>query len=359
MTRPAYIHIDTDALVHNLACVRKQAPNSRVMAVIKANAYGCGIEQAGAALQAVSDAFAVCSIEEALTLRNTGITIPILLLEGFFQAEELSLICDNDLEIVVHHQAQVNALTHTELKKPVKIWLKLNTGMNRLGLLPEQFKAAWNQLNQSSGVMQPICLMTHFACADFKEDDITLKQIKCFEHFTKNLPGERSLANSAGILAWPQSHCDWVRPGIMLYGVSPFAEQNGYEYGLKPVMSFYSQLIAIQSLKKGDAIGYGRKWVCPEDMKIGVVACGYGDGYPRHAPNGTPVFVNEKRASLVGCVSMDMLTVNLCDHPDAKIGDHVELWGKKLPVEEIARHAGTIGYELLCQVTNRVRVSQP
>lgn len=355
MSRPATIRINTQALVHNLQCVRQQAPASKIMAVVKANGYGCGLEQVALALNDTTDGFAVCCIEEAIRIREVGIQTPIVLLEGFFTADELPLIVKYDFQVVIHHRYQLDILSQQKLSKPIRIWLKVNTGMHRLGVCPDEFKAFYEELQANPSIEQPINLMTHFSHADIKTSEITLQQINLFNRLTKDLKGERSAANSAGILAWADPKMDWVRPGIMLYGVSPFADETGANYQLKPVMSFRSQLIAVNFYKRGSLVGYGGIGFCPEDMPIGVVAVGYGDGYPRHARNKTPVLVNGKVAPLIGQVSMDMITVDLRGQVQAKVSDPVELWGENLPVETVALCADTIGYELLTQVTDRVR----
>lgn len=354
MTRPTRAIIDTSALRANLQRVRTAAPSQRVMAVIKANGYGHGAIKVANALQAGVDAFAVCCLEEALQLREAGITQPIILLEGFFHPDELPLIANQNLSIVLHTPTQFEYLIKASLEKPIEVWLKVDTGMHRLGLAPNEVAPLYKHLEQCPHVTQPIRLMSHLACADNRQDPTTEQQTQRFRELTQTLATETSLANSAGILGWPQTHGDWVRPGIMLYGVSPFPESIGKEEGLQPVMQLQSVLISIKRCRKGDAIGYGATWSCPQSMLVGVVAIGYADGYPRHAPSGTPVLVNGRRVPLIGRVSMDMLAVDLRTQPNARLGDPVTLWGKNLPVEEIASLAGTIPYELLCNVSPRV-----
>jgi len=352
--RPTQVHIDLTALRHNLQRVREAAPNSRVMAAIKANGYGHGMVRVAQALES-SDGFAVASIDEALMLREAGIQAPITLLEGFFHVDEIPLASQHCLDLLLHHSQQIDLLEQTSFPEPIRVWLKVDTGMHRLGISPEQVASQWQRLEAHPG-LQPLGQMTHFANADERNHPATKSQLAIFQHATAELPGLRAIANSAGVLGWPQSHVDLVRPGIMLYGVSPFVGGRAEEHNLQPVMTLSSELIAVNRMNKGDAVGYGGRWTCPEAMPVGVVAVGYGDGYPRHAPDGTPVLVNGKRVPMIGRVSMDMITVDLRSQPEASIGDPVVLWGKGLPAEEIAEQAGTIAYELLCGVTTRVRL---
>jgi alanine racemase len=354
MIRPVEARIRLDALGQNLERVRAAAPRSRIMAIVKANGYGHGAVRVARSLSR-ADAFGVASLEEALTLREGGITQPIMLLSGFLEARELPLIARYDFWLTVHHAFQVDILARTRLEAPLHIWLKIDTGMHRLGVVPSAVPHIVERLRAIAWIAKPFGLMTHFACADELDSEHTRAQMACFGAAVRALAGERSLANSAGIFAWPDSHGDWVRPGIVLYGVSPFATRTAASLGLVPVMTMKSRLIAINALRRGDAIGYGGAWVCPEDMPVGIVAMGYGDGYPRHAVSGTPVLVNGHRVPLIGRVSMDSLYVDLRAHPGAAIGDSVTLWGEGLAVEDVAAAAGTIPYELLCKVTGRVK----
>jgi alanine racemase len=360
MTRAALATINTSALTHNLQRVRDAAPQSKVLAVIKANGYGHGIECAAKTL-ADADALGVASLEEGLQLRNAGIKTPIVLLEGMFEASELERIQMQRLQVVIHSQYQIEMLNAQADKNPhgIKLtaWLKIDTGMHRLGFTPQQADQVLQQL-QANRLVNDIIPMTHLANADDLSDDTTSKQLLTFEKTVGDTRLPQSIANSAGILGWPQSHADFVRPGIMLYGVNPFISGVGADYELQPVMTLSSRLIAINRYHKGDKIGYGGTWQCPEAMSVGVVAIGYGDGYPRHAANGTPVLLNGRRVPLVGRVSMDMITIDLRTQPNAQVGDEVVLWGEGLPVEEIAQQAGTIAYELLCGVTQRVRFEE-
>ncbi|HET6655402.1 MAG TPA: alanine racemase [Gammaproteobacteria bacterium] len=355
MSRDCRALIDPGALRHNLAAVRQCAPGSQVMAVVKANAYGHGLPVVARAL-ADADAFAVACIEEALAVREAGLTQPVVLLEGVGNAEALDTAVANRFEVVIHDPSQLPLLSRLDANDLLTVWLKIDTGMNRLGFPVAAARDAWRRLSELPGVHQPIGLMTHLANADDPADDFSRVQIDRFNAFAADLPGPRSIANSAGIAAWPASHDGWVRPGVMLYGASPLLESVGPEHNLQPAMTVSTRLIAIKQLAAGDRVGYGGSWVAPEPMPIGIAAIGYGDGYPRHAPSGTPVLVNDRRQQLVGRVSMDMIAVDLRGN-DAAVGDPVTLWGRGLPVEEIARAAGTIPYELLCGVTQRVKFS--
>lgn len=345
--------INLSACRHNLSRAKKSSPDSKVIAVIKANAYGHGMLEIARALKE-ADAFAVARIAEGMALRQAGITKPIVLLEGFTSENELRLASKNQLECIVHHESQLQLLEQTK-GNPITVWLKVDTGMHRLGFSPDEVKTISQRLEQIDTVNHPIKFMTHLANADDKHDEKTLNQVNTFYKSIEDITVEEtSIANSAGILGWPQTHTSWNRPGIMLYGVSPFINSVADELNLKPVMTLSSSLIAIKQLKKGDAIGYSGSYVCEKDMSIGVVAIGYGDGYPRHAKTGTPVLVNNKRCALVGRVSMDMICIDLGEQANAKVNDPVTLWGEGLAVEEIAECADTIAYELLCGVTNRV-----
>ncbi len=352
MTRATRAVINLSALRHNLSIARRHAPGSHIMAIIKANGYGHGSVAVAQAL-AQADAFGVACLDEAITLREAGISQPIVLLEGVVHADDLNLVRGYQLELVIHHPHQISLLEQAK-GKAIPIWLKLDTGMHRLGIKPTQVSEMLQCLNQLEAVAQPVRLMTHLANADDRQDDTTSQQVARFDAVTSEVNLQTSIANSAGILAWPATHRDWIRPGIMLYGVSPFVDSLAAEHDLQSVMTLQSELIAVNQHQQDDPIGYGGSYRCPVDMPVGVVAIGYGDGYPRHAPTGTPVLVNGKRLPLIGRVSMDMLCVDLRECPSAGVGDPVVLWGAALPVEEIARRAGTIGYELLCQVTQRV-----
>jgi alanine racemase len=357
----AYAVLNLDAVQHNLQVVRRYAPDAKIMAVIKANGYGHGLLRIADALQNV-DAFAVARVDEGIRLRKAGIKNRIAVLEGFNCADELVELLHYQLDAVVHSVTQLEMLESRTEQCACTIWLKLDTGMNRLGFKPNEFNAVYQRLNQCSIIRQPISLMTHLANADDKHDTTTLTQISLFNNTLATLvpslsaSNERSIANSAGILAWQEALTDWVRPGVMLYGISPFADSTGKQLGLKPVMGLHSQLIAVKPLVKGDKVGYSGLWVCEKPTTLGVVAIGYGDGYPRYAKAGTPVLVNGQRVPLIGRVSMDMITVDLETQPQAKPGDPVTLWGDGLAVEEIALCSDTIPYTLVCGITQRVQI---
>ena len=354
MLPAAHAVLDMAALAHNLAMLRLRVPETKIMAVIKANAYGHGAVPVARALKN-ADAFAVARVDEGVALREAGIRQRIAVLQGFICAEELALHARHDLEPVVHSAYQVEMLESSCLSPPVTVWLKLDSGMHRLGLSPDEFEACHRRLSQCACVRQPLLLMTHLANADEIDDPATLHQLELFGDRVAGLAGERSIANSAGLLAWENAKAHWVRPGIALYGVSPFPKRTAAEEGLKPVMTLRTRLIAIKQLNIGEAVGYGGAWVCQRPTRVGVASIGYGDGYPRPARSGTPVLVRGSRVSLIGRVSMDMITMDLTDCPEAAVGDAVTLWGEGLPVEEIARHADTIPYVLLCNVTPRVK----
>ena len=355
MIPAAYAVLDLDAAAHNVQMVRSYAPAAKIMAVIKANGYGHGLLRIAEALQQI-DAFAVARVDEGIRLRKAGIKNRIAVLEGFTCTEELDELLHYRLDPVVHSFTQLEIFETRTEQEACAIWLKLDTGMNRLGFKAKEFNAVYQRLNRCSIIEQPISLMTHLANADDKQDATTLKQISLFNDTVGLLPGQRSIANSAGILAWKEALTDWVRPGVMLYGVSPFPDSTGEQLGLKPVMALHSRLIAVKPIAKGDKVGYSGTWVCEKPTTLGVVAIGYGDGYPRYAKAGTPVLVNGQRVPLIGRVSMDMITVDLETQPNAKPGDPVTLWGDGLAVEEIALCADTIPYTLVCGVTQRVQI---
>lgn len=350
--RATRVELRLSALRHNLAVARRAVPDSRIMAAIKADGYGHGMARVAHALDE-ADTLAVASIGEAVALRAADVRTPIALLEGFFHADELALIQRLGVTTVVHHAEQLAMLEQATLAAPVHVWLKVDSGMHRLGFQPDHVHEAWARLGHIAGVKR-IGFLTHLANADDRNDPATPRQLQAFAEATAGLEGERSVANSAGVLGWPDSRADWARPGIMLYGVSPFVGRVGAQEGLEPVMTLRTELIAVNRVRHSQAVGYGGTFVCPEDMPVGVVAAGYGDGYPRHARTGTPVLVNGKRVPLIGRVSMDMLTVDLRTQPEARVGDPVVLWGDELPVEEVAECADTIAYTLLCGITPRV-----
>lgn len=355
MTPAAFAEIDLAALQHNLQQIKALAPHSKVMAVIKANAYGHGLIRVAKALQGV-DAFAVARVDEGIWLRKANIKERIAVLEGYTCKAELEHLISNMLEPVIHSDEQLEDLLFCQPPHDYPIWLKMDTGMNRLGFKGQALPRAYQYLHANLGKRLSIHLMTHLANADNRQDPKTEQQIQLFSDTIKQLKGPLSIANSAGILGWPAAISDWIRPGIMLYGVSPFAEQTGEQHGLQAVMSLHSRLIAVKQVAAGESVGYGGSWICEKDMRMGVVAIGYGDGYPRYARSGTPVLVNGTHAPLVGRVSMDMITVDISALPDAKPGDPITLWGPELPVETIAAYASTIPYTLLCGITQRVQI---
>jgi alanine racemase len=349
-----HVIIDTAALKHNVAIVRKAAPNSKIMAVIKADAYGHGMLAVAEALSNVNG-FAVARIDEAVQLRKAGIQKPILVLTGFLSKDELIDFSHYDLDAVIHSEPQLELLNSVNDIAPISIWLKINTGMNRLGLELSEVHRVHDSLQLSGNVRSPIKLMTHFACADDMESPVTKQQIELFDDAIQGLNGEQSLANSAGLLGWEYAQRHWVRPGIMLYGGSPFCNKPADEDGLQAVMTFKSKVLSLRTVKKGGFVGYGASWVAAKSSLIATIGVGYGDGYPRHAQVGTPVLVAGQRAPLIGRVSMDSITVDLSDCVEIKVGDEVVLWGNGLPIEEVATKCGTISYELMCGITDRVK----
>ena len=352
--RPARALIDLQALRHNYQLAREFS-GARALAVIKADAYGHGAVRCAQALQAEADGFAVACIEEALELRAAGIHKPILLLEGFFEAAELALIEQHDLWCVVHARWQLEAIEQTALHKPLRVWLKLDSGMHRVGLNPQDFRSAWQRL-QASGKVDRIVLMSHFARADELDCPRSQEQVLVFEQARQGLQAEVSLRNSPAILGWPSVPSDWVRPGIMLYGATPFEQPQAQAARLRPVMTLESKIISVRELPAGEPVGYGASFVADKPTRVGVVAMGYADGYPRHAPTGTPVFVDGRPGRLIGRVSMDMLTVDLSDLPQSGLGSRVELWGANVLASEVAMRAETIPYELFCNLRRAERI---
>lgn len=354
MSRNATAAIHLDALRHNLARVRAAAPDARVMAVVKADAYGHGLERVAGVLDD-ADAFGVSTFEEAERLRAAGRRQRIVLLSGFDAPADFARMRRHDLEAVVHHRSQLEMLERDGGGPPLRVWLKLDTGMHRLGFPAAGAADAFGRLRALPQVDPDIGLMTHFASSDEFGGAQTRAQLDAFAAATARIAGARSLANSAAILGWPESHGQWVRAGGALYGMSVAEGRTGADFGLRAVMTLSSRLIAINRIAAGEPVGYSATWHCPEDMDVGVVAIGYGDGYPRGARPGTPVLVRGVRVPVIGRVSMDLMTVDLRTLPQAEVGDPVVLWGPDLPVETVAAHAGTIGYELTCSITRRVQ----
>ena len=350
--RPIRVHIDSAALRGNLGVAKRRARDSRVWAVVKANAYGHGTALVARTL-AAADGLALIELEAALELRRAGEKRPILLLQGFYSSQELGQIAAHGLAAVVHESEQLAMLEKVKLPAKIPVYAKLNTGMNRLGFSEKEFRDALERLTRCAG---EITLMTHFADADGRRG--VQWQIERFEAMTAGLKLPRSLANSAAILRYPEAHADWIRPGIMLYGCSPFPDESAEKLGLKPAMTLASELIAVRSLSAGDSVGYGCTFIADGPVRIGIVACGYADGYPRHAPTGTPILVCGRRARTLGRVAMDMLFADITGIPEAAVGSPVTLWGEGLSADEVAASAGTVSYELLCALSPRVPITE-
>ncbi len=353
MSRATLATIHLGALRRNLARVRELAGSARVMAVVKADGYGHGLERVARALGA-ADAFGVAAIGDGLRLRAAGIGNRIVVLSGPDQPADLAELRRLDLDAVIHHQSQVDWLAADRGMRPLRLWLKIDTGMHRLGFPPASAAEVHARLRALAGVDPDIVLMTHFAASDEFDDVMTAQQIARFATATANIPGVHALANSAALLGWPAARGQWIRAGGLLYGLSVVAGKTGADLGFVPAMTLSTKLIAVNRIQRGERIGYAASWQCPEDMPVGVAAIGYGDGYPRSAPSGTPVLVGGTRAAIIGRVSMDLIAIDLRTVPDATVGDRVVLWGRELPVEEIAAHAGTISYDLTCGMTRRV-----
>lgn len=369
----AWATIDLGALLANLAKAREFRPDASIVAVVKANAYGHGAVAVAQTIRGQlreDDCFGVASIDEAIELRQAGISTSILLLEGVFNAAQLRQAVEKNFALVVHSPFQLALLEAffeaRPLSTPLTIWLKIDTGMHRLGLSAEEFKQAWQALNWHIHV-DKLVVMSHFACADDKESGMTERQLALLDKILDDAgvaadKREISFAASSGIQQWPQSHYHWLRPGIMLYGGTAIIGENAIDHDIMPVMTLKARLISIKTVAAGESIGYGASYVCEQEQRIGVISIGYGDGYPRRMPAGTPVLIKcsgkkntePQRAPLCGRVSMDMTIVDLNDCPDARVGDEVILWGEGLPADEIARRCDTIAYELFCQVTPRV-----
>lgn len=355
MPRPLVATIDIHAMRHNLAVAKKNVPDSKLWAVVKANAYGHGLERG---MRGFSDAegLALIELDNAVRLREMGWHKPVLLLEGFFEPADLSVVAEHKLQVAVHCVEQMEMLDKARPAAPIHVHLKMNSGMNRLGFTPQAYQSAYARLREMPAVGD-ISFITHFANADDAGNPglPLAEQVRRFRSAAEGLPGERSICNSAADLMHPELAGDWVRPGIMLYGGSP-GGKTAAEFGLRAAMTLESEIIGVQEIAAGDAIGYGSRFIADKPMKVGVVACGYADGYPRHAPNGTPVLVDGVRTRILGRVSMDMLNVDLTDIPAARVGSKVTLWGDALPIDEVAEAAGTIGYELMCALAPRVKV---
>lgn len=352
--RPARAVIDLQALRHNYRLAR-ESTGARALAVIKADAYGHGAVRVAQALETEADGFAVACIEEALELRAAGIRAPVLLLEGFFEAAELALIVEHDFWFVVHSAWQLEAIEQAAIGRPLTAWLKLDTGMHRVGFLPDEYRAAYQRL-QASGKVAKVVLMSHFARADELDCPRSNEQLAVFNSVTEGLAGEISLRNSPAVLGWPNIPSDWVRPGIMLYGATPFDRSQPLADQLQPVMTLESKIISVRELPAGEPVGYGATFVTRQTTRVGVVAMGYADGYPRQAPTGTPVWIDGQPSQLLGRVSMDMLCVDLTHLPQAGLGSQVELWSRNVLASEVAEHAGTIPYQIFCNLRRVPRI---
>ena len=354
MPRPICANFKLSALRHNLGVARRHAPKSKIWAVVKADAYGHGLARVARTL-VDADGYALLDLNDAVRLRESGVTKPMLLLEGAFHPADLALVDRYGLALAVHNAEQILMIERARVSSPLAVWLKLNTGLNRLGFAGPKVRAAHSRL-QACGKVAAISLMTHFADADGPAG--VTAQLARFVEWTAGLQGEVTLANSAAVLCYPEAHGDWVRPGIMLYGCSPFAGLSAETLGLQPVMTLTSEIIAVQELRPGERVGYGGTFETQQPMRIGVVACGYADGYPRHAPGfhdrSTPIVVAGKRTVTVGRVSMDMLCADLRAIPEARVGSQVTLWGEALSADVVAASAGTVSYELLCALAARV-----
>jgi alanine racemase len=355
VTRLIRARIESAALRANLQAIRARAPGSRVMAVVKANAYGHGLVPTALAL-ADADAFAVARLEEAVALRDAGSKRRIVLLEGVLNAAQLAQAAQLELDLVVHQPLQIALLEAYRGPQPFPLWLKVDTGMNRLGFRPQEFRAAWERLRNLRPAPLQLRVLTHLACADEADGSYTAEQLARLQPLIAGLDVELSIANSAAILAQPSTHAAWVRPGLALYGISPFAERRGAQLGLRAAMTLESTVIAVREVAPGERVGYGGMWRAQRPSRLAIVAAGYGDGLPRSIPNGAPVLIGGHRAPLAGRVSMDMIAVDITELPPVSVGDRVELWGTRLAVEEIAAAAGTVAYELLCGVSQRVPI---
>ncbi len=349
-----WAEVDHAALRHNLRVARETAPGTKVWAVVKADAYGHGAVWVSRTLGALADGLAVARVDEAVQLREAGVAASLLVLEGPFSEAEIELARHWELQVSLHNEYQIGLLQCAPPGRPLRFWVKVDTGMHRLGFPACEVPRLRSLLSSCPALAGSPRWMTHLANADDLADPLSEQQTRRIRE--ELVAGdELSVANSAGTLGWPSTHADWIRPGIMLYGASPFRDESGGQRRLQPVMTLRARVIAVQRVRRGEGVGYGGEYRCPQDMDIGVIGIGYGDGYPRHAPSGTPVLLGERRVPLVGRVSMDMITVDLRGRPETEVGEEAVLWGAGLPVEEVALAAGTISYELLCGLTPRVR----
>ncbi|SDW25641.1 alanine racemase [Thiocapsa roseopersicina] len=353
MPRPIRARIHLDAVRHNYRQAKALAPGARALAVVKANGYGHGAVAVARALAEEADGFAVAYVDEGLELRESGIRAPILLLDGIFSPDEMTILDRAGLTPVIHSRLQLDWLLDARPERPLDCWLKMDSGMHRMGFAPEDFAAAYAELADCPHV-RSLVLMSHFARADEPGHDYTEQQMRVFEQATAAMHAPRSLSNSAAVLAWPRAHGDWTRPGIMLYGASPFEGASPSAASLRPAMTLESALISVRDLAPGEPVGYGGRFVCERPTRVGVAAIGYADGYPRHAPDGTPVAVRGRMTRIVGRVSMDLVTLDLTGIEDAAIGDPVELWGGQVSANAVAEASGTIAYQLFTNINRRV-----
>lgn len=356
MHKRAFAILSETNLLHNLATIKNQAPNTKVIAMIKANAYGHGLRATALRIAKHVYSLGVASIEEALALRKINIKSKITLMSGVYEPNDLIVAAREEFEVIFHEQAQLDWLKETILPTQLTAWLKIDTGMGRLGFTLNKAQAAYDQLSQNPFIAQPIGILSHLACSDLVSHPLNKTQIACFAQFVKDKPNNpRSLCNSAAILTMPDQHYDIIRPGLALYGISPIDGITGASLNLKPVMTLKARLIAIKHVAKNSTLGYGARFTCPNDMIIGVISIGYGDGYPRSAQDGTPILINNQICPLVGRVSMDMITVNLTNCPGAQIGDIATLWGQGLPIETVAPYISQGTYDMLTAVQSRVK----
>ncbi len=355
MSRTALAILSTENLLHNIATIRTHASHSQIVAMVKANAYGHGLRSTSLRLQNHVDLLGVSSIDEALALRKVGVKIPILLAEGVFEPRELLIAAAEKFVVTFHTATQFEWLSTTLMPRPIDACLKIDTGVGRLGFSPEEAPHYYHLLHNTSSVKKPLTIMSHFACADLPDHPLNRTQQEKINALTVKMPAQYSVCNSAALFTMPTLHYDYVRPGLALYGISPFADRSAAALGLKPVMTMRSTLIAVTMKAKGSSLGYGTRYMCPEKMPVGVVAFGYGDGYPLSAKDGTPIMVNNKRCTIAGRVSMDMLMVDLRNCPDAQVGSQVTLWGEGLPLEEVVPHTHSIPWEILTSVQHRVQ----
>lgn len=354
MSRTAIAILSTENLLHNLSVIKSRAKNSKIIAMVKANAYGHGIRSVGIRLDSHVDMLGVASIDEAIALRNVGVKADILLAQGIFEQDELKTASEYGFQVVLHNEHHIEWFLSADLSEPLSIWIKVNTGMGRLGFLPSKARIYYDELT-SSPLAKSVNIMSHFACADEKDHPLNAKQIAVFEELICDTNTEYSFCNSAGILNFPEYHYDYVRPGLALYGISPIDGMTASDFGLKPVMTVKTNIMSVQNYKKGDSIGYGARYICEENMPVGIIAFGYGDGYPIGARNGAPILVNGIECKLIGRPSMDMIAVDLRKSPDAKIGDIVTLFGEGLPVEKLATFTPNITYDIITGIQNRVK----